>query len=62
MLGEKLRAIRKERGLRQIDLALLTGAGKSSIESYEAGRKSPSYKFLEALIKKVGVKPEELFE
>jgi transcriptional regulator with XRE-family HTH domain len=60
--GDTLREIRKQRGWTQKRLAEITGISKTNIEKYEEIGRRPTYPFLEALVKKAGVKPEELFE
>ncbi len=47
--GERLRYLRQERGLNQIKLAELIGAGKSSISSWERDESEPTLSKLIAI-------------
>lgn len=41
-MGDRIRRLRDQRGLRQIDLVIASGLGRTLIQDYEAGRKEPS--------------------
>jgi transcriptional regulator with XRE-family HTH domain len=47
--GERLKALRKKRGLSQIDLAVHTGLSRTFISDLEVGRKEPCLRTLEIL-------------
>jgi len=62
-LSEFIRAVRKQRGLSQRQLSLLSGISNSEISRIEAGeRKNPSPDVLKALSKPLGVAYEELMK
>ena len=61
MFGDILKEIRNKRGWTQKQLAEVSGIPKPTIEKYEEKRTTPKYRFLEALVKKAGVDPKELF-
>lgn len=46
MIGQKLKEVRKMRGLTQADLAKATGASLSSIKLWEIDRSDPTTKWL----------------
>jgi transcriptional regulator with XRE-family HTH domain len=56
----RLRQIRKEKGLTQLMLAQRCGIGKSTIGNYEVGRTKLSVVSLSRLADALGVKPEEI--
>jgi transcriptional regulator with XRE-family HTH domain len=58
--GEKLRAIRKARGMSQNQLANATGLYQSQIHSYEHNLNVPTIFSLEALCKALNVSSETL--
>lgn len=45
-IGSRCREARKKAGLKQIEIGVLVGAGKSSVSSYESGLNSPPYDYL----------------
>lgn len=49
MLGEKLKALRKERNLKQDDIGELFGITKASVSNWENGRRSPNIQQLQRL-------------
>lgn len=44
--GERLRQIRKEKGLTQAEVAKLLSIGESTVSFYESGKRQPDYKTL----------------
>lgn len=58
----RLADIRKERGMRQTDLADRMGVAKTTVSSWETGHRMPGGNELLALAKLLGVKVEDLFE
>ena len=59
-IGEKIRRIRKERGLTQGDLADRSGVSFRSIQDIEASKRTPRSDTLEMLAQALGVQPGEL--
>lgn len=53
--GERLRHLRKSRGLQQGELGEIFGLSPSAIGSYERGLREPSYKHLVAFAQHFGV-------
>ncbi len=49
MLGNKLKELRKSRGLTQDDIAAKFGLSRGSVSNWEKGRRKPSIKQLEVL-------------
>lgn len=49
MLGDKLKQLRKARGLKQDDIAFKFGLSRGSISNWEKNRRRPSIKQLEEL-------------
>jgi len=47
--GKRIRALRKERGWTQIDLAVHTGVGRVFISDVERGKKEPCVRTIEIL-------------
>lgn len=60
-LGDRLRALRLERGLTQRELAESVGVGFPHISRIEAGRDVPSNALLDALARKLQTDPDELY-
>ena len=48
-LGEKIRLIRKDKGITQVQLAHSIGKDQQSIQRLEAGNINPSYIYLEEI-------------
>lgn len=48
-LGEKIKIMRKSRGMTQLDLAIKAGLSPSAVAMYETGKRKPKYEQLEAL-------------
>ena len=61
-LGEKIRFIRKEKGIRIKQLSTRSGLTESSISMIENGKISPSVTTLSKIAMALGVHPVELFE
>lgn len=55
MIGKKIQAIRKTRGLSQQQLADLMDVTRSTISNWECGRRSPHLNELEELANKLNV-------
>jgi transcriptional regulator with XRE-family HTH domain len=55
LLGERLRALRTERGVSVVDLAKATGLSHSQISEYEHGLKEPGITKIVAISKFFGV-------
>lgn len=55
-LGDKLRRLRKAKGLTQGELAKKAGVGISTIVRYETGKNSPKVEILELITKELGAK------
>ena len=58
--GERLRALREERGLKEVDVAIGTKISAISISSYELGKTNPDREKLIRLAKYFGVTLDEL--
>jgi transcriptional regulator with XRE-family HTH domain len=61
-LGKRLRAARKEKGWRQIDLAQHSGVHEVHISDLERGTREVGLKTLQALAQALDVKLEKLFK
>jgi transcriptional regulator with XRE-family HTH domain len=59
--GKRLRALRKERGWTQIDLAVHTGLGRVFISDLERGKKEPCLRSIEILAIAFEVSISQLF-
>lgn len=60
--GERLREIRKEKGLTQEAFAQLLGTSKQVLSRYETGQRSPKISQVQEYAKKLGVSAEYLME
>ena len=60
MVGEKLRKLRKDKGLTQQQVEQLTGIAQKNISSYESGKLVPSGKTLQKFASALGVEVLEL--
>lgn len=58
--GERLRTLRKEKGLSQQELANMIGASKSLISCYESGKRTPSLENVIAFMEIFGVSSDYL--
>lgn len=54
-VGEKIKTIRKEKGLTQAQLAALVGVAQITIRQYENGARKPSISQLQNIAEKLGV-------
>ena len=59
-LGERIAALRRERGLTQVQLGELLGVSQQQVVSFEKGRRRVPVSALPALSKALGVSIEEL--
>ncbi len=62
IVGERIRSLRKARGISQLDLALEAGVNASHISDIERGATNPSLGVLFAITKALGVHLAEVFE
>lgn len=61
-IGERIRALRKEKGLTQDDVAKVLGVARPTITVYESGSTEPSLKHLRVLAKYFDVTFDELID
>ena len=61
-MGERIKALRKARGMTQTELSRLTGIHRVSIAKYEMGKNEPGLKSLVKLCKVLGVPVETLLQ
>lgn len=59
-IGEKIRRLRKERGLTQSDLADRSGISFRAIQNLESGNRTPRADTIEMISQALGVPPGEL--
>jgi putative transcriptional regulator len=57
----RIREIRKQRGLRQVDLARIVGVFQSEISEIECGKRKPSIYLAKKIAKALGVSLDDLF-
>jgi transcriptional regulator with XRE-family HTH domain len=62
MDGERLRRIRKERLITQVELSRMTGVAQDSISALETGKREAHPGTIKKLAKAVGVEPTELIK
>lgn len=60
-VGLRIREIRTNKGLTQVQLATLSGTKQQAIHLYETGLRSPSIETLEKIAKALRVDLKELF-
>ena len=60
VLGQKIKRLRKERGLLQVDLAVRVGVSTGYIGSIEQGARTPSLKLLKKLARALKISPKDL--
>ena len=60
--GERLRSLRKERLLTQVELSEMTGVAQDSISSLETGKREAHPGTIRKLAKALGVEPTELIK
>ena len=61
-LGMRIRYLRKQKGMSQLDLALEAGINKNYISDLERGSRNPSLLILERIAKALDVSLENLFQ
>ena len=61
-LGEKIRGIRKDKGITQVQLAHSIGKDQQSIQRLEAGNINPSYIYLQEIADGLSVPLLELLQ
>lgn len=54
-IGEKIRALRKSKGLTQKELGEMCGINEANIRKYEAGKQNPKFETLEKISSSLGV-------
>lgn len=59
-LGERIREIRKEKGITQVQLAHSIGKDQQSIQRLEAGNINPSYYYLHEIAEGLNVTLDQL--
>jgi len=60
-IGARIREIRTNKGLTQVQLETLAGVKQQAIHLYETGQRSPSLEVLEKIAKALRVDLKELF-
>jgi transcriptional regulator with XRE-family HTH domain len=60
--GERLRRVRKERLLTQVELSKITGVAQDSISALETGKREAHPRTIRKLAKALGVDPTELIK
>ena len=60
--GDKLRELRKQKGLSQEDLAFKSGLHRTYISEIERGSRNLSLKNIEKIAKALGMSPKSLLE
>ena len=60
--GDKLRELRKQKGLSQEDLAFKSGLHRTYISDIERGSRNLSLKNIEKIAKALGMSPKSLLE
>jgi transcriptional regulator with XRE-family HTH domain len=56
-IGEHIKHVRSERGLRQVDAAEAIGVSAATILHWEAGHTEPPVKFMPAIVRFLGYEP-----
>lgn len=62
MFAQRLIAVRKARGLTQLELSKAAGISRSSISMYELGEREPDYESLNKIADCLGVSVSELID
>lgn len=62
MNGERLRSLRKERLLTQVELSKMTGVAQDSISALETGKREAHPGTIKKLAKALDVEPQELIK
>jgi len=60
--GDRVKALRQERSLSQIELALLAGTTQATISEIERGKRRVQYRTTRALASALGVEPRDLLQ
>lgn len=60
--GQRIKKLRKEKGLRQLDLALIVSVSEGYIGSIEQGLRYPSLRVLEKIAKTLKTSPSDLLD
>lgn len=60
-LGKRIAYLRKQNGMTQLDLSIVTGIAKSYISDLETGNRNPTIMLLQTLASGIGITLEELF-
>lgn len=60
--GDKLRELRKQKGLSQEDLAFKSGLHRTYISDIERGSRNVSLKNIEKIAKALGISPKSLLD
>jgi transcriptional regulator with XRE-family HTH domain len=61
-LGERVRQIRKSKGMTQVQLAHSLGKDQQSIQMLEKGKFNPTYFYLTEIAEGLKVSPKDFFE
>lgn len=61
LLGQRIKEIRKSKGMTQEQLAELVGIGTSNISYIETGKFAPTIENFEKIVKALEVEPQELY-
>jgi transcriptional regulator with XRE-family HTH domain len=60
--GKRLRRLRRERALSQLDLVRMTGVAQATLSDLERGKRGARASTLRKLAEALGVKPKELMK
>lgn len=60
-LGERIKYLRKQKGMRQLDLSVDSGIPLSKMGAIEQGKHNPTLKTLITISRALGVELKELF-
>lgn len=58
LMGQRIRELRKRRGMTQKELAEASGIGESALRSYELGARYPKDTYLGSIARALNVRPE----
>ena len=61
-LGDRIKNLRKDRKMKQIDLAVEVGVDARTIVAIEAGKRNPTLKTINKLAKALGIPVHELLK
>lgn len=62
VFGKRVRELRKERGLRQVELAAKVGIDRSYMGFLERGERNPSLEVIAKIAEALSVTPDELLK